>query len=198
MTATVSSLDLHRIGVKVFARDPVRVELEKAVPVFHRWIQEHRVPGILVDVADYGHLPESPGVVLVSHEANLALDRSEGPLGLLYTRKTTLEGAFPDRLRSVVRAALDACVKLEEEPEFAGSLAFGAGEILFLSNDRLALPNSEEAFATIRPALESVFGALYGGKATLTRDGSDRRRRLAVRVTGGGAADLRALLGRLS
>jgi hypothetical protein len=197
VTATASSLDLHRIGVKIFAQDPGRVELEKAVPVFHRWIQEHRVPGILVDVADYAHLPESPGVVLVSHEANLALDRTEGPLGLLYTRKTPLEGALPDRLRSVLRSVLEAGVKLEAEPEFAGALSFGAGEILVLSNDRLALPNSEAAFASIRPALESVFGALYGGKPALARDGSDPRRRLAVRVTGA-AADLPALLGRLS
>lgn len=197
MTATASAADLHRIAVKVFALDPDRVELEKAVPVFHRWIQEHRVPGILVDVADYAHLPESPGVVLVSHEANFALDRTEGPLGLLYTRKTPLEGAFPDRLRGVLRSALDACLKLEQEPELAGALTFRTGEILFLSNDRLSLPNSEEAFASVRPVLESVFGDLLGGKPTLTRDASDPRRRLSVRVTVPGPSPLAGLLARL-
>jgi hypothetical protein len=167
------------MAVKVFVADPSAVVLETFVPVFHRWIQEHRVPGILVDVADYGHLPRSPGVVLVSHEANVAMDATEGPPGLLYTQKTALEGAFADRIKAVLKSALDACAKLEEEPEFKGALKFRRDEVLFLSNDRLAAPNTEEAFAALRPALASAFGT-----SKLSRDASDPRRRLAVQVSG--------------
>jgi hypothetical protein len=169
---------LHRFAIKVFVEDPASVALEAFVPVFHRWIQEHRVPGILVDVADYGHLPRSPGVVLVSHEANFSMDATEGPLGLLYTRKTPIEGALADRLKAALQAGLDACAKLEAEPDFGGRLRFRRNEVLFLSNDRLAAPNTEEAFEAIRPALASAFGT-----STLSRDGSDPRRRLAVRAT---------------
>ena len=184
--------DLQRIAIKIFAADATAPVLEPAVPVFHRWIQERRAPGILVDVADYGHLPQSPGVVLVSHEANIALDGTEGPLGLLYTRKTPLGGALPDRVRSVLRSALEACAMLEAEPEFKGTLRFRTDEILLLSNDRLAAPNSEEAFASMRPALESVFG----GKAAFTRDASDPRRRLTIRIAP--ASDRAGLLARLA
>jgi len=180
VTGAASAADLQRIAVKVFVADAGAVALETFVSVFHRWIQEHRVPGILVDVADYGHLPQSPGVVLVSHEANLAMDQTEGALGLLYTRKTPLEGAFADRLRSVLTAALDACAKLEAEPEFKGALKFRTDEILFLSNDRLAAPNTEEAFAALLPAFQAVFG----GTAEARREASDPRRRLAVRLPG--------------
>ena len=35
----------HRIKVKYFVQDPARLDLPALTPVFHRWIQERRVPG---------------------------------------------------------------------------------------------------------------------------------------------------------
>ena len=177
MTPTIAATDLQRMAVKVFAADPPTVALEAFVPVFHRWIQSHRVPGILIDVADYGHLPHSPGVVLVSHETNLAMDATEGPLGVLLTQKTPLEGGFADRVQALLAAALDACAKLEAEPEFAGKLSFRREGMLFLSNDRLVAPNTEEAFAALKPGLSTAFGT-----SKLLHDASDPRRRLTVKV----------------
>jgi hypothetical protein len=58
------------------------------VPVFHRWIQQKSFPNhLLVDVADYAHVPEGPGTLLVSHEANIHFDRDGGKPGVLYVRK---------------------------------------------------------------------------------------------------------------
>src|ERR1051325_6327411 len=81
-------MDLHKFCIKYFAEDPSAVRLDAVIPVYHRWIQKQAVEGMLVDVADYGHLPQSPGVMLVAHEADYAMDSMEGPLGLLYNRKT--------------------------------------------------------------------------------------------------------------
>ena len=36
------------------------IDLTQAIPVFHRWIQEQALPGLLIDVADYRHVPEGP------------------------------------------------------------------------------------------------------------------------------------------
>lgn len=172
----MSAGELQKFGIKVFAKGGASVELDAFIPVFHRWIREHRVPGTLVDVADYGHLPKGPGVVLVGHEADFYIDSMEGPLGLLYSRKLPQPGTFAERLRASLQVAREACAALEAEPELEGRLAFDPADLLFLSNDRLAAPNTEEAFAALRPDLEAVFG-----RSGLRRETGDPRRRLAAR-----------------
>ncbi len=190
--------DLQKIAVKLFVENPAAVRLREIVPVFHRWIQKGSVDGMLIDVADYGHLPDGPGVVLVGHEGDYSMDAMEGPLGLLYTRRQPLPGPLPDRVRSCLKAALRACAALEGDPLFEGTFRFRTGEALFLANDRLLAPNTEEAFAALRPGLESAFGALWGGRVELARDATDPRRRLAVQVKGAEAAgDAASLLARL-
>ncbi len=174
-------MDLHKIAVKFFLAEPAKAGLELFVPVFHRWIQKSTLPGTLIDVADYAHLPQSPGVVLVAHEAILMIDETEGPRGLLYARKTPLEGDLAKRLEAVLRAGLQACELLEQEPELKG-LKFREREAWVLSNDRLAAPNSPEAFAALQPALAEAAKAVWGGPATLVRDTRDPRTRLTVRV----------------
>jgi hypothetical protein len=187
-------MELHKIAVKFFLERPEDPPTEYVIPVFHRWIREKLLGGILIDVADYGHLPQSPGVLLVAHEANWALDASEGPVGLLYTRKQPLEGDLAARIRACLQGALAACARLEEDLSFT----FSTGKALFLANDRLAAPNTDASFAALKPALDAAFGALFGGAVTLVREGADPRERLAVRVTSSDATPPAGLLARLS
>ena len=65
-------MNIDHVNVKVFAKAPV--DLAAAIPVFHRWIQEGACEELLIDVADYRHVPAGPGVVLIGHEANYSLD----------------------------------------------------------------------------------------------------------------------------
>jgi hypothetical protein len=188
--------DLRKIAVKFFLENPAALRLHEIVPVFHRWIQTHAVEGMLIDVADYGHLPLGPGVVLVGFEGDYSLDSMEGPPGLLYSRKQPLPGPFADRLKACLKAVLGACAALEGDPAFEGMLRFRTGEALFLANDRLAAPNTEESYSALRPGLEAAFGALWGGPVELRRDPSDPRRRLAVSARGA-SAGLASLLARL-
>ena len=174
-------MDLQKLNVKFFVENPASIKLEEFIPVFHRWIQEHRVEGILVDVADYTHLPDGPGVVLIGHEADYSMDSAEGPLGLLYNRKTPLDGG----ILVAFRAALDACAKLEAEPEFKGRFKFKTGEALLIVNDRLAAPNIDETLAAIKPDLEAALSKLYpGAKPEIRRSATDPRERFGVRVAG--------------
>lgn len=171
----MSAAGLGKIGIKVFADFSGKVE--EFIPVFHGWIQRKAVGGLLIDVADYSHLPQSPGVMLIGGEADYAMDLSEGPLGLLYLRKQAAPGPLRERIQAAVRAALDACTLLEEE--FDGRLKFRTSELLFIANDRLLAPNDEAGWAGLRSELQAALP-----KATLTRDVSDPRRRLTVRATG--------------
>lgn len=191
-------MDLHKIVIKFFAADPSSVKLDEFIPVFHRWIQRHAVEGMLIDVADYGHLPQGPGVALVAHEADYFMDTMEGPLGLLYNRKASSNGRLSDRIASAFKAALSACVKLETEPEFQGRLKFRAGEALFLANDRLNAPNTDEAFQALRSDLSAAMAEVYPTNFDLRRVSEDPRSRLTVQVSSREPVpDVTSLLARL-
>jgi hypothetical protein len=192
-------VDLHKFCVKFFAEDPAAVKLDAFIPVYHRWIQKQAVEGMLVDVADYGHLPQSPGVMLVAHEADYCMDSMEGPLGLLYNRKTSAGGRLSDRIAAGFRAALGACVKLENEPEFQGKIRFKAGSALFIANDRLNAPNTEDAFQELRSDLAAALAKVYPSNTGLRRVSEDPRSRLTVQVSSlEPVRDVASLLSRLS
>ncbi|HEV8246140.1 MAG TPA: hypothetical protein VGP93_10250, partial [Polyangiaceae bacterium] len=78
-------MESPKIQVKYFAVEPIA--LEHFVPVFHRFIRDHVLDELLIDVADYAHVHHGPGVVLVGHAADYYMDQGEGRLGLLYSRK---------------------------------------------------------------------------------------------------------------
>ena len=194
-------MDSSKLSIKLFARegqDPSAFAADVIVPVFHSWIQSHALPGhLLIDVADYAHVPDGPGTVLVSHEANLFTDRADGRPGLLYVRKQPLPGTFGQRLRTVIGTTLAAAAKLEEHPSLVGKLKFRTDGFLFRVHDRLLAPNTPETFEQVKPELEAVAAELYpGGNVALDFRPSDAAL-FAVRVKTATATDLATLLARL-
>lgn len=160
---------IQHINIKIFARDSSAVHLEDAIGIFHQWIRDRVCPEMLIDVADYMHVHEGPGILLIAHEANYSLDQRGGRLGLLYNRKAELDGTFGDRLAQAHKAALAACDRLEQEAPFKGKLEFDRRSIEFFVNDRLLAPNTDETWQAVRPELESYFAG-----STLTRTGEPR------------------------
>ena len=160
-------MDSHKLIVKFFAEDVPGVDESAFVPVLHSFIQTHALPDhLMIDVADYTHVPDGPGTVLVSHEANLYLDHTVGGrLGLMYQRKQPVAGAatFRDRLAVVFDSALRAAALLEESPALNGRLKFRTGDLAFRINDRLHAPNSRETYDAVAPDLRSYLGDLYRG-----------------------------------
>ena len=90
---------MQHIHIKLFVEHPEAIALTDAIAVFHRWIQTSAVPGLLIDVADYSHVVNGPGVVLIGHESYYSLDVSKGRLGLLYQRKAKVHGTDAENLR---------------------------------------------------------------------------------------------------
>jgi len=153
-----------RLGVKVFAAEGANdIAATELIPVFHRWIQEHAVPGVLIDVADYSHVHEGPGVMLIGHEGDYALDERGGRRGLVYWSKRGHERDLATRLQAVARAALAACERLAGEPELAGRLAFRGDALEVAARDRLAAPNSDATWRAFEPAVAVLATALYPG-----------------------------------
>jgi hypothetical protein len=191
--------DLQRIGLKVFAADGVALRPREVVPVFHRWIQSRALADhLLIDVADYEHVPEGPGILLVAHEANLSLDLGDGRMGLAYARKAPLPGALADRLRAVARAALTACRLLEDDAALGGRLRFRADQLYLFANDRLHAPNAEATRAAFEPALRPLLDSAYGDVTCTIAPEADAQERFGVRVTASRSFSVRDVLQRLA
>jgi len=172
-----------RISIKYHAEAAPGFDITQAVPVFHRWVREHTIDNeLLIDVADYKHVVDGPGVLLVGHEADYGLEEVDGRLGLLYTRKRSVGESLTGAFQTLFRQSLDAARRLEAEPELAGlRIQTDAAEVSIL--DRLNFENSDEGVNAIGPALEDVLAEVYGVAVKAQRVANDPRQPLTVRVS---------------
>jgi hypothetical protein len=168
-------MDAQKLQLKIFVdADLARaVELDAFVPVFHRWVKDRVLPELVIDVANYAHVPEGPGVVLIGHGSDYFMDQGEGRLGLLHNRKRA--GPPPaDRLSDLARRTLHAASLLERDASMSEKLRFATGELVFRINDRLAAPNGDTTFAAVRPELETLARRIFAGPFELTRTGGPK------------------------
>jgi hypothetical protein len=193
-------MGIHRLGIKVFAANPGSVPTMAFIPIFHGWIQKQALENhLLIDIHNYSHIHEGPGILLVAQEGNFSIDSAGGELGLLYYRKQLGSGAPQDHLASIVRSALQACCLLEAEPALNGRVRFRTDELHVIANDRLLAPNDDATLAELEPIVSSVFERLLKrADFSLSRISRDPRERFAVRVQTNQAADVKTLLSRLS
>ena len=187
-------MELQHLNVKFFVAQPQAVDLEPLLAVFNAWIQEGATDELLVDVADYRHVPAGPGVVLIGHEANYSLDIAENRPGVLYNRKAPLPGTNQQRLRQAVRAALLAVERLGRRP----GLQFTGTGLQLTVNDRLLAPNTEETLESARPDLTLFFDQLYGPDRYSLERHVEPRERFTLDVRAEGPRDMAALLSSVS
>src|SRR3954467_11140756 len=122
-------MNAQKLAVKLFLQDPSQAHGLKLLPVFQQWIQLHAMDDhLMIDVADYDHVPDGPGTVLVSHEANLYVDHLNGrpapphppplpgPPGPPIQPKQPPPAPFAARLPAVVRYPPLAAARLEQHP----------------------------------------------------------------------------------
>lgn len=155
---------LVKLDVKVLAREAAAADPEEFIPVFHRWITERALPELLIDVADYSHVHQGPGVLLVGHDAIYAWDLSRGEPGLLYSRRreTSPElagiGTLERRIESLLTCAFRACDLIEAEPGLEGRISFDRRRLELRVNDRL-VPQDDDTAAALKHALDKALAA---------------------------------------
>lgn len=186
-------MQANKIHIKIYANNPP--EPDKLVPVFHGWIREKKLDELAIDVADYEHVHEGPGVVLVGHAFDYYWDLGDGRPGLIYSRKRETPPE-ETRLADAVRRALVGARLLEQDPALQG-LSFRTNELLVRLPDRLRAPSNAAGFEALKLELEPLVAKLYGVPATIERVGNDREL-LAARVTVLSAGSVAELLARLS
>src|SRR5258707_4016277 len=104
-----------RVQVKFFVENPAGLDLTLFAGIFQRWIQQNKLEGQMIDVADYLHVPDGPGIVFIGDETDYAIEQT-GRLGLLTTRKRQHTAKVQDQLRDAFRLGLTACSLLQDEP----------------------------------------------------------------------------------
>ncbi|MCH2107954.1 MAG: hypothetical protein MK135_01385 [Polyangiaceae bacterium] len=174
-------MSVQKLQVKIFATQDLEKSLESYIPVFHRLIREDVVDEMMMDVADYTHVPRSVGVILVGHAADIAIDQGEDRPGLLYSRKREVphdQPIIPDTLRR----ALSLAQLLDGDKEVEGPKNFKTEEILFRFPDRLHVQNDEAGFEAVRSEIENALAAQLGDQSySLEREG-DAREPLSIRA----------------
>ncbi|MGB0386242.1 MAG: hypothetical protein ACPGWR_15645 [Ardenticatenaceae bacterium] len=187
----------EHIKVKFFVEEPAAVDLPAFIPLFHGWIQNKTVEGLLIDVADYKHVPEGPGILLIGHEGDYAIDMANGRPGLLYSRKREWgdDHTLKQRLRTVFRLALRACQPIEAEPAFEGRIKFRTDDVELTFADRLNAPNQPETLDAVREEILAVLANLYPEREiTLERTNQHPRQPFTLRIQASDAPNLSTLL----
>jgi hypothetical protein len=186
-----------RISAKIDLADSnSEVDLHSFIRVFHEFIKEKKVEGLLIDVADYSHVPEGPGVVLIGHDVDYSIDQIGGSTGILTLRKRIEEGSLADLLDDTVRKCLLAVKAVQEDGSTKTS--FSSALIRVQLVDRLAAPNTDQGYASFQAEFEGLAARLFGDSGTIERaDADEPRRPLAVNLRTTSAEDLDTLLARL-
>lgn len=179
-------MELQHINTKIYLKDGIVPESEKIVSIFHKWIQEKAAEELLIDVADYKHVPNGPGVILIGHEANYSLDYGpENRAGLLYNVKIKKDGNAAAKISHSLKQAAKACERMEKSDGFK----FNPAKIRVIFNDRALVANTEESFHSIKSELQQVFGKI-SDSATFEKVSLDPRERLTVQVSLSGPREL--------
>jgi hypothetical protein len=173
-------MQLQHVNAKLLVKEPEEVALEPLIPIFHRWIQGQVLEELLLDVADYRHVPAGPGVVLIGHQANYSVDDTDDRLGVRYNRKAGVTGSNQDALQQAMRASLIACQRLETEPTLKEKLQFNGREIELFVNDRMLAPNCDATRRALHSEFETFFKKLFRGSDYSLSYASEPRRLFGV------------------
>jgi hypothetical protein len=172
----------QRVCVKLYAAES-GIPDGRFVPIFHEWIRDRALDMVLLDVADYTHVPDSPGVMLIAHEAAFSLDRSDGRFGLLTQQRRPVVGGVNDAIATTLRRALSVADRLESDRRLAGRLKFDRTSIRVEANDRLRASNGEHGFAALEQLVRTgVLEVFPSASVRATRISVPPRERLAIGV----------------
>lgn len=183
-------MNLERFCIKFFTRPGTDVDDTVFIDIFHEWIRFKELDGILLDVADYRHVPNGPGVMLITHDINFGMDYAGGRFGLLAQRKRGAASSHKDKILELVQATAAVGALLESDP----GVELEGGMFHLISNDRLLAPNDAAALEALRPDLEAAATVIYPGQeVSITRVVNNPRDRLTIAVETGDSIDMSEL-----
>ena len=170
-TERVAARGLQRFDIKIgldirgaATQDEV---CDRLIAVFGRWRLEDGEE--IVDLQDYSHVPNGPGIVLVSKRWVLSVDYGAGRPGFLLSNRKGLEGSTAERLAAATKLALAKCQRLLDEAEMDGVAPASSKSVTVALNDRLHYPPTDATDAELAPAMQSLAGGLFGQDGNVER-----------------------------
>ncbi len=150
--------DLQRIDVKLLLDAPAAPDLDPFLTIFDRWRRVEDHPCDWVDLADYAHMAQGPGILLAGKRDRYAVNLNPPGPGLLTSTQSGLSGGLRERFAAALRRARELNAALTSEPEFPADFQTREGCWEIFVNDRLGFPNDDATDARIRPAAAAAFG----------------------------------------
>ena len=107
-----------------------RMNIGDAVGVFHHWIKDTVCPEMLIDVAEYSHVPAGPGVMLIAPRSELQFRYArEPPRACSTTARLPSKARFNRASAQAHKARSTACDRLEKEHEASEIRSQQAGSL---------------------------------------------------------------------
>lgn len=191
-------MDLQHVNIKLLLAGPAEVNLDPLIPVFHGWIRDKVSDELLLDIADYKHVVDGPGIVLIGFDGDYSVDNTDHRLGVRYNRKTPLDGTNQDRLKQAARAALTAAQRLKADKRLDGKFRVNGQDIEIFFNDRLLVPNTDATRKAVEPELKSFLQKLFPGAEFSLSYAKDPRQLFGVSVRASKASSVADLLANLN
>jgi hypothetical protein len=190
-------MNLQKINVKLFLDAPQPVPVDALLPIFARWREDAAHPARWVDMADYAHVPTGPGIMMIGHQGNLALDLADPGPGILWVNKADLEGEIDVRIVEVFRRTLGMVRTLIAESGFPSTLRPRPGFWELVFNDRLVTPHTEETAVVVQPAVEAALNTIFGTDRYTLVSEKDPARRYGFTIHSDTVDSLEAVAARL-
>lgn len=162
-------------------------DLRPAIDVFHRFIQQGLVEGMVLDVADYRHVPDGPGVMLVGHDVDYGISQE----AFTVVRKRHGEDDLDTQVRDLLRMGLGFIEAVADDPRLEVSVDTGTPTVTVLDR-RLGDPAA--VGDAVHAVLAPLAAELFGDAADVTVvPADDPRRAPGVRIDADDAAAGKAL-----
>ena len=175
-------MQLQKFGVKLFLNTNGNYDSKDFIPVFHSWIQEQVVSDhLLIDVADYSHIPDGPGVMLIAHEGHFSLDQENHQPGIMYMRKTDIMGDFTERFKNVLEIVIQAANNLSDN-NINKEVDFISNSFRFITNDRRIAENTLENQNLYQDEVQKILAEVYPNNTVQYEDLSSENERLAFTI----------------
>jgi hypothetical protein len=111
-------MNLQRVHLKVFTDAPETFSLDPFLDIFARWREDKTHPCAWLDLADYAHVENGPGIMLIGQRGNLSMDLAAPGPGILYANKKDLGAGDADRIAETFRRALQLFEALTGESAY--------------------------------------------------------------------------------
>ncbi len=173
--------DLQRIDVKMLAEAPADLSLDPFLAIFSRW-RKQQDESDWIDVADYAHMPNGAGIMLIGKQGSFSVNQDSPGIGLLYSGRKDFNGSLDQRVIEAFRRCLRLTKPLLAESDYPKQLKPLPGSWEIFINDRLHFPNTEETDGHLHGPIKAALDALFGANQYSMEREKDPQRRYAFSI----------------